>query len=52
MYKGVGVGVAVGEENGSTKVSSKFGVYKLRVFNEILVLIVKPRISDYANREY
>ncbi len=29
-----------------TKVSSKFGV-----FNEILVLIFKPRISDYANRE-
>ncbi len=30
----------------STKVISKF-----RVFNEILVLIFKPSVSDYANRE-
>jgi hypothetical protein len=31
--------------------SAKFGVQKIWVFNEILVLIFKPPISDYANRE-
>ncbi len=36
----------------SINVSSKYGVYKIRAFNEIPVLIFKPRISDYANREY
>jgi hypothetical protein len=33
-----------------SQVSSKFGVYKFLIFNEILVHSFKPPILDYTNR--
>jgi hypothetical protein len=36
---------------GSSQVSSKFGVYKFLVFSEILVHSFKPSMLNYTNRE-